>query len=186
MIISNGYDINNIYIFRFEPVKWRILTESDGKATLISEIILDSQNFNANKENNNYATSSIRNWLTSNFLNSLLQTDAQKELLNEVDIDGNNDKVWCLSYEEVTNADYGFDGTTDPHPKSDPMRTRGYTDYSKVEGIYVYVHAGIAENKSYWWLSSSFRTIIGFIKMKTPVAHDTIMEISPYVGGTSV
>lgn len=41
---DNGYFINEVYWFLFQPVKWKILSVKDGIATIFSDIILDSGN----------------------------------------------------------------------------------------------------------------------------------------------
>ncbi len=45
---DNGYYLNEIYWFKFEPIKWRILSENNNEAFILSELILDSQEFQAN------------------------------------------------------------------------------------------------------------------------------------------
>ncbi len=42
---ENGYDINTVYYFKFEPIKWRVLNEDNGEKILLSNQILDSQPF---------------------------------------------------------------------------------------------------------------------------------------------
>jgi hypothetical protein len=42
---DNGYLVNNIYYFKYEPIKWRVLDEDNGKKILLSNVILDSQPF---------------------------------------------------------------------------------------------------------------------------------------------
>ena len=57
---ENGYELSTVYWFKYEPIKWLIVEESYGMATLVADMILDSQQYDyeANKEtsgNNNYA-----------------------------------------------------------------------------------------------------------------------------------
>jgi len=40
---DNGYLINTVYWFKFEPIRWQILGEVDNKLTLFSDVILDSR-----------------------------------------------------------------------------------------------------------------------------------------------
>lgn len=42
---ENGYDINIVYYFKFEPIKWRVLNADNDKKLLLSSVILDSQPF---------------------------------------------------------------------------------------------------------------------------------------------
>ena len=42
---ENGYELNTVYYFKFEPIKWRVLNEDNGEKILLSNVILDSQPF---------------------------------------------------------------------------------------------------------------------------------------------
>ena len=42
---DNGYYINNVYYFLYEPIKWRAYYFSEGQPELVSDMILDSQPF---------------------------------------------------------------------------------------------------------------------------------------------
>lgn len=93
---DNGYSTSTVYWFKYEPIKWRILTESNGEALILCEMIIDSQEYYDNENDrtidgttvyaNNYAHSNIRKWLNDNFYNTAF-TSLQKEiiLLTEVD-----------------------------------------------------------------------------------------------------
>ena len=87
---ENGYQLETVYWFKYEPIKWRVF-DAD-KALAVSEMILDSQaysnfvykinsagtdnsdNYFADAKGNNYANnyfeSSIRVWLNSDFYSS--------------------------------------------------------------------------------------------------------------------
>ena len=43
---DNGYYINNVYYFLYEPIKWRAYYFSEGQPELVSDMILDSQPYN--------------------------------------------------------------------------------------------------------------------------------------------
>lgn len=68
------------YWFRCEPISWNIISCNDGSYQLISEKLIDSQDYNFTEYSrtidgklvsaNNYFYSSIRGWLTNNFFNS--------------------------------------------------------------------------------------------------------------------
>ena len=42
---ENGYQINTLYFFKFEPLRWRVLEEKNGEKLLLLDIIIDSQPF---------------------------------------------------------------------------------------------------------------------------------------------
>ena len=52
----------NTYYFKVEPIRWRILSERDGKAFILCDSIIASKAYDAGN-NNNYANSDIRAWL---------------------------------------------------------------------------------------------------------------------------
>lgn len=110
---DNGYYVNNVYWFKYEPIKWQIRCEENGLALIFSCSILDSQDFypsdkgdifdhnNGEGYINNYALSNIRKWLNEDFYN-LSFTNLEKEIIvdREVDngaasTDGNAKKYTC-------------------------------------------------------------------------------------------
>ena len=113
---DNGYYINNVYYFLYEPLKWRALTfQSDG-AYLICDSIIDSQPFNSkvfyyyysegaghhylynrqvedckNAENykylaDRYETSSIKKWIDENFKNVAFDK-SQRSKIKEIKLE---------------------------------------------------------------------------------------------------
>lgn len=84
---DNGYSHSTVYWFKYEPIKWRILSETSGEALIFCEMAIDSQNFyivadrserkiiheNEVEEiiyENNYLYSTIRTWLNETFYNT--------------------------------------------------------------------------------------------------------------------
>ena len=95
---GNGYG-GSIYWFRFEPIKWRILTTNDNSAFLMSELALDfwkpqlnytttNTAISYNADNgvpegtyaNNWEYTFIRKWLNETFYNDVFN-DLQKEII---------------------------------------------------------------------------------------------------------
>ena len=73
-----GYMTGTVYWFRYDPLIWRILTESNDVATILCQSIIDSQTFYRNDQEvrtidgqtvypNNYEYSDIRAWLNDTF-----------------------------------------------------------------------------------------------------------------------
>jgi len=95
---NHGYYINTLYWFLYEPIKWRTLKKGFGFATILSELIIDSQHYyhdcylrtKTRNDNlvyaNNYAESEIREWLNDTFYNTAFNT-LQKELIQTVNVD---------------------------------------------------------------------------------------------------
>lgn len=170
---DNGYSTGNVYWFKYEPIKWRILSESSGKALILAELILDSQEFypstNNRTENgktiyaNNWEYSTIRKWLNETFYNVAFN-DLQKALIVGTELDNkttafdggrnsyatrqNNttDKVFLLSYSDILNTSYGFNANSGNY---DTARRKKTSDYAQVQGAYTsYLGNG------WWWLRS--------------------------------
>lgn len=97
---DNGYTTGTRYWFKYEPLKWRVLTKQNGKAFLLCDVAIDSQayqntytydsstseyyNNNASAPSgtyaNNYEYSTIRAWLNNNFYNTAFSA-AQQALI---------------------------------------------------------------------------------------------------------
>lgn len=166
---DNCYYTGNIYYFKFEPIKWRVLNASTG--LVICDSAIDSQAYNnyvleadgeywgdSNKKYyaNNWEYSSLREWLNNEFYNtafSKVQQDRIKELTREnkstldskYDSNPTSDKITLLSYDEVSNTSYGFSYA----PSYDTARYRKGTDYAKCQGLWVDL-----SGNSWWRLRS--------------------------------
>ena len=117
--------------YRYDPIKWRVLSVSeDGtNAFLVAEDALDVQKYHDNEEQKETVTwenSTIRKWLNDSFMNTAFTAEEQSAIVQtEIDNkkhpyakddvlgDGNNttDKIYLLSFDEVTNDTYGFTKT---------------------------------------------------------------------------
>ena len=173
---DNGYYTSNVYYFKYEPLKWRVLNASTG--LLVCDSIIDSQAYNnyvlfadneywKDSDKNYYASnweySSLRAWLNNDFYKtafSKTQQDRIKELTREnestnsskYDSNPTSDKITLLSYNDVLNTSYGFSSSSDAY---DTARQRKGTDYAKCQGLLVYSDLGSSYNEtSYWWLHS--------------------------------
>lgn len=150
---DNGYEINTLYWFKWEPIEWRVLEKKGGEAFLMSNLIIDSHQFYHNGVDrdsvhpNNYKESDIRAWLSETFLAQAFDQAAQNIILNtlvdnsaEVSAAGadntwacenTNDKVFLLSYADVKNPAYGFSSDDE----SDEARRLKPTDYALAQGL---------------------------------------------------
>ncbi len=132
------YRTGNVYWFKYEPIKWSIVTQVDGKALILCTMVLDAQayqdrivtegdNVYATDANgniltdesgnkiyaNNYEYSTIRAWLNSNFYNNVF-SDLEKEiiLLSTVENDYNSTDDTC-DHMTSTKKDYICNNTND-------------------------------------------------------------------------
>lgn len=144
---NNGYYIDTVYWFIYEPIKWQVLDYSSG--LVISNMLIDSQaysntiysgNYN-DSDNINYAcdyyTSSIREWLNNDFYNTAFST-SDKYNIKTTTLNNNarsskynskesEDNIFLLSWDESQNSSYGF--------SSNGARSTTGTDYAKCQGL---------------------------------------------------
>ena len=152
---DNGYTVNNVYYFKYEPLKWRVLDPSTG--LVLCESIIDSQAYSntvyeyGTDESywndlehthyaNDYATSSIRAWLNDDFYNIAFSSSQKTSILtsdnkvdSKYDSETTYDKVFLLSLSEMQNTAYGFPANEMP---SSARQAKG-TDYAKCQGLWV-------------------------------------------------
>ena len=83
------YQVGNIIEFgsyyqddlsRKTPIKWRILDIKDGKALLISELLLDAQPYNKEFKEITWENSSIRHWLNNEFINEAFNSQEKSRI----------------------------------------------------------------------------------------------------------
>ncbi len=124
----NGTTITsgNTYYFKVEPIKWRVLTSSNGTYKLLSEMILDNTYFYSSTSSrtingktiypNNYEYSSIRAWLNgyngssynvSDYTNKgfidIAFTEEERKLINSTLVDNSADTTGNSTNSYVCN-----------------------------------------------------------------------------------
>ena len=122
---GNGYLINTVYWFKYEPILWQVLTtKQDGSKFLFCDMAIDTICFdNDGFCDNNYAESTGRKFINENFLYYAF-TPAEIAMIPTVEVDnsakstGENsnfyasentlDKAFMLSIYELTEPKYGF------------------------------------------------------------------------------
>ena len=107
-IMKNGYFTLEVYWFKYEPIKWKILTTSGNSAFIMSEIALDSFSMQPDRKGenrdglyasynnstgvpdgtyaNNWEYSFIRGWLNETFYNEVFN-GLQKEIIKTMKLD---------------------------------------------------------------------------------------------------
>ncbi len=163
---ENGYTASSVYWFKYEPITWRVLDVQAGKAFLMANLVLDSQDYHYSTStrtiggstvySNNYKESHIRSWLNDNFYNTAFNTE-EKARIQTTTVDNSeasagynpnqyasantSDKVFLLSYAEATKSTYGLSFKT--------SRQLGPSAYAKAQGVYTYTNGF-----NWWWLRS--------------------------------
>ncbi|MBQ6783559.1 MAG: InlB B-repeat-containing protein [Acholeplasmatales bacterium] len=186
---NNGYNTNEIYWFSYDRIEWNILKEENGKALIIANLLLDSQDYYPSSSSssfthidgeegyaNNYELSTIRKFLNENFYN-IAFNDLQKILIEKTIVDNsesstgddpnsyvcNNteDKIFLLSYQEANNIDYFA---------NDIARQAQGSDYAKCQGLKISTDDPYA-GYSFWWLRSPYYDYAYFVSYVTPVGN---------------
>ena len=172
----NGYFESTAYWFKYEVVRWRVLTEIGNRAFLMCNIAIDAQQYyNDNNTRsiddktvyaNNYAESHIRKWLNETFYNTAFN-DLQKAIIGMTSVD--NSARSANPFDNATQwnkgkNEYACENTLDKifllseYEVTNP--TYGFTgsalmssDYAKSQGCY--------QERDYngscrWWLRSPY------------------------------
>ena len=160
---DNGYTPNNIYYFKYEPLKWRVLDPSTG--LVLCENIIDSQAYSNtiyeygtdsyggtaywnDAEHthyaNDYATSSIRAWLNDDFYNTAFSSSQKASILTSK-LDNRACSTSYSEYDSETTYDKVFllswsemQNTAygfSASTSSSPTRQAKGTDYAKCQGV---------------------------------------------------
>ena len=107
-IMKNGYFTGEVYWFKYEPIKWRILTTSGNSAFIMSDIALDSFSIQPDRKGenrdglyasynnstgvpdgtyaNNWEYCFLRRWLNETFYNEVFN-GLQKEIIKTMKLD---------------------------------------------------------------------------------------------------
>ena len=157
---------HEVYYFKVEPLRFRILEEKNGEALIVADRILTVLPFDASK--NTYRESDIRTYLNGPFLKTAF-TDEERELLLKTTIDnspksagqarakGKNapteDWIFLLSVEEVTSPQYAllWSKSVMNAKKVD------YTDYTRAKGLPLTLD-GYYERVPYWLRSADYQS----------------------------
>lgn len=169
---NNGYQLNTVYWFSYDPIEWDVLEVKNGDALLFANLILDSQEWypstndlefehnNGTGYANNYELSSIRKFLNETFCNTAFNS-LEKKIMNEIKVDNSlestgddtnpyvcentKDNIFLLSASEVDST---YDSTN-------ASRQAKGSDYAKAQGLYVSNNSATL-GYSFWWLRSPF------------------------------
>ena len=169
-------DYNTYHYFKYEPIKWRVLSVDGTDALLLADVALDDQRYNLNYKSVTWATSSIRSWLNGygvsanepqkdyshkNFLNAAFSSEEKNAIKITNVINDNNisygtaggnttsDKVFLLSESEVYHTDTAakYGFTQNDYIYDEARRSRCST-YAHAMGILRY-NSTSASNKKY-------------------------------------
>lgn len=171
---NNGQVIvaSTTYYFKVEPIRWRVLSKENGNVLLLCDETIDRYTFAS--RSNNYKDSYIREWINGEFYD-LTFSQLERSIINEVLVDNSVsttgyetnqyacentlDKVFLLSYKDVTNPAYGFNDTT---------RKLLTTDYARARGANLYGYDKVGMYNGHWWTRSPIENYDGGVSIVNP------------------
>lgn len=122
------------YYFKLEPLRWQIVSTSNGSTLLVSEKIIAATAFG---NNNGYSGSNLRNWMNDLYNSKGVFSAEQRELIAATNVNGITERIFALSDSEYTSAVTGKKATT---------------DYALAVG------AAMENRVGYWWLRTAHST----------------------------
>ena len=150
--------------FKWESIKWRVLSNDGSTLFVIADKGLDCKNYNETNTSITWNECTLCAWLNNSFYHTAFNSEEQggivtQNVANKDDLivdtesaNNTNDKVYLLSSEEVTNPSYGFCKYGGSYSASRRLKL---SDYAHIRGastddstLYGYV-----ENCT-WWLRS--------------------------------
>ena len=113
------------------PIKWQVLDKVNGEVILLSEQILDIQDYDNENTSVAWENCSLRKWLNNDFINEAFSEYERTQIIlneNKDNEQKSDDKITLLSVNDLSDTSYGFNEETS---YKDQARTAEYTDYSR-------------------------------------------------------
>ena len=173
-------DSTSWHYFRYEPIKWRVLSTAGGQAFLHADLALDDQRYSKNDTSVTWETCSMRSWLngygpeknepkmdyrSDSFLQDAFSSAGQQAIrTTEVEnadnlhygTEGGNhttDKIFLLSEQEVYGTKAGSYGFAEAYDTYDEARRRKSSTYAKANGVCSrYDVRPEYDGNCHWWL----------------------------------
>jgi len=163
---DDGKWYDNYRYFKFEPIKWKVMSRSDKELVLLSEYALIAWQYDKKDKGAVWKDSYIRGRLNgydqgkkmdynikTAFAN-LAFTQAERYVMNTKNVDGVKDKVYLLSFEEAKKTSYGFSSSAN----KSSSRICYITEFADASGA-----RGSASEGTWWWLRTTANksTVLG-------------------------
>ena len=170
---DNGYAKGTVYYFRFDPIRWRILTRRGGKVLLLADLVLDAVPYQDRVQEvtpegkytatvtdandapdgtnaNRYRYSRIREFLLTDF-SRIAFTDAETALLHPATVgEGKNDESSIASTGDRVFL-LGAKDILSQCPTADVQFRRG-SDYAACRGLRLLHDDNRFAGGAYWFL----------------------------------
>lgn len=176
------------HYFKYQPIKWRVLSVNDSEAFLIADKALDTKQYHTATENVSWEKSTVRSWLngygasanqqnedfsTNNFIDTAFGS-SEKKIMKDSKVENrgaNNskdtvDKVFLLSEFEIC-ADIAINYGFIPEENVDEARGIKSSTYTKALGVWSVWGYGNAQGGCTWLLRS-----VGYDDCATCVTGD--------------
>lgn len=147
------------FFFKKSQISWQVLDESKDAVLVLSKYNIECKQFHDKDEPVVWEKSSLRKWLNEEFYNQAFnETEKayilEKEIENEINPvsfiksgGATKDKIFLLSFRDVFNVKYGFDG----YIQQSKTREAKNTDWTRVMGALTNPEKGMG----WWWLRNS-------------------------------
>ena len=181
------------YYFKYQPVKWRVLSVNGPEAFLMADKVLDNKQYHIKYEPVTWEGSTIRSWLdgygasaniqnqdysSKNFINTAFGISGQqviketfvenKNNINYGTDGGNNtkDKIFLLSELEMYTGSAKLYGFVSGYNKEDEARGAVSSVYAKAMGTCVCADIpDVNIENCWWWLRSPGRYSTNAVKV---------------------
>ncbi len=166
-------DDTTYHYFKYQPIKWRVLSTDGVEAFLLADRALDSQPYNTSYTDITWAECTLRSWLNGygskinkdttdytrkNFINIAFYTQERNviksvRLKNKDNLEhgvkggkSTKDKLFLLSGDDVTNEKYGFYADSSEYYRAGRVKA---STYAKAIGAYLSTSSRDGGNT--WW-----------------------------------
>ena len=188
-------DSTSWHYFRYEPIKWRVLSTAGGQAFLQADLALDDQRYNKNDTSVTWETCSMRSWLngygpemnesqkdyrSDSFLQDAF-SNAEQQAIRTTEVEnadnlhfgtegGNHtaDKIFLLSEQEVYGTKVVSYGFVKAYNTCDEARRRKSSTYAKAKGVWMWSDQGDGagyDGTCSWWLRTPGKDNTDFTMM---------------------
>ena len=128
-----------------QPIAWRVLEVDDGKALVISEKLLDYDEYNEINTNVTWEGCSIRHWMNNDFINSAFSEDERTKILSTSNTNPDNSQYGTDGGHSTTDKIFLFSvDEAERYFSSDSDRVSLTSDFAHAKG-----HD--ANNRADWW-----------------------------------
>lgn len=124
--------------FKWEQMKWRVLENDGSTLFVVSDVGIDCKNYNQEDGPTTWESCTLREWLNTSFYTSAFDSDEQDAIVEcDVANQGNHttDRLYLLSFEDVTNPAYGFCDNSSTLSKSRQIKT---SNFAHTRGVYLF------------------------------------------------